>query len=65
MITKPRLKKRNLSTSKVNTRSNKEQHKINEVTAKKTEKRKIAPVTEADLETPEQKIDDVEENMTD
>ena len=56
---KPRTIKRKVSVNKVNTRNNKEQTTEEKLT------KKSAPITEVDLETPEQSTDEVERKTTD
>ena len=57
----PILQKKYVS---VNMQSNKEKKKVMDTTEGKLTKRKSASVTEVDLETPEQSIDDVEKKRT-
>ena len=56
--------KKHVSVSMVNTRSNKQEKELQETIEEKLMKRKVAPVTEVDLETPEQSINDIEKKMT-
>ena len=56
--------KKHVSVSMVNTRSNKQEKELQETIEEKLMKQKVAPVTEVDLETPEQSINDIEKKMT-
>ena len=49
----PRLKKRNVAVTMINTRIKKEQHEKKDAAEEKLEKGKFVPVAEIDLETPE------------
>ena len=64
VVKESRLKKRNASTSMVNTQKNKEQLETKNEAGEKLEKREKALVAEIDLETPDQSIDDVEKKTT-
>ena len=58
VVTIPKLKERNVSVSFVNIRRNKEQSEVKEAIVEKLERREETQVTEIDLETPGQSLNE-------